>query len=148
MNKGILLVVILALLGAVGLGGYWFLHHRPNQPAPRYIQFGGVTQLTHDEQAELLQICQEVASHDELLEKITAETKIASRWNISEEEAVSELKKRLILNLNPTKGLQIGFKGKRKEADELNLLSNMAYQLIAGFYVQQKPEHKAIFGVR
>ncbi len=145
MNKGILIGFLFIVLLLGGAGAYLFLGYLPNRPDLRYIQLEKVLELPEPEQQEVLAFYEKIAANDEFMSGVVKHTKIAARWEMSEEQAIKALRGRLHLKLNPKGGLQVGFKGKRKEKNDLNILSQTLFGAGSKLLSKNHPSFRDLF---
>jgi len=145
MKKGAVLGILVVFLTFAGAGGYWLFVHRPNQPTQRYIEAKVVTKLSEIDQDKMLKIWQDIGNNEEVLSGLAKESKVASSWGVSDDSIVENLRKRLFINIDKRRGLQVGFKGKRKETEDLNKLSGMLFNYGAQIIIKNDPEFGKIF---
>jgi len=76
---------------------------------------------------------------------LVKQTKIDSKWGLSPEAAIKELRERVHIKITRKDGLQVGFKGKRKEKSDLDELSQTLFMGGAQLLSQKDPEYSQLF---
>lgn len=123
-------VFVLCLLLGGGAFAYWKIK-KQNTPDFSYVPLPFNPESTEEQRQKTVAQMKEKLLTPEILTQVARDCNITSKWELpSEEAAVEELKRRMIFEAGetkikgiPTATLNIGFKGKVSEHDDLQALS-------------------------
>ncbi|WP_193210616.1 hypothetical protein [Luteolibacter marinus] len=121
--------LVLVLLGGGVVFGYW--KHKQGLPDKRYVPLAFNPDSTEEQRQASVKDLRDKLLTDVILTGIVRDCNVESKWELpSEQAAVEELKKRVIIEAGetrikgvPTPTLNIGFSGIAAEHNDLNALA-------------------------
>ena len=135
----VLAALVLCLLGGGSVYGYW--RYKQNLPEKRWVPLPFNPEASEAQRLESVKMMRDRLLTDEILTGVVRDCDVQGKWKLpSEEAAVEELRKRVFIDVGETafKGipaatLNIGFKDKAGERDELDLLAERLMQDVKRF---------------